>query len=147
MHAEVDMMNEQVYIAPCNENQELLDANFVITGGTKGYHYGNISSHASNHLCQIWKESIQNCICYRADMTQCAIFQQFILQSHCHMTLKIYANVKSHCAWHVLLCFWLSVPPLKRIPPQLQMPQIGHGKKYNILALLLQINGWMTLKI
>ena len=24
-------------------------------------------SHASDHLCQIWKESIRNCICYRAD--------------------------------------------------------------------------------
>ena len=24
-------------------------------------------SHASSHLCQIWKESIRNCRCYRAD--------------------------------------------------------------------------------
>ena len=24
-------------------------------------------SHASDHLCQIWKESIRNCRCYRAD--------------------------------------------------------------------------------
>ena len=34
-------------------------------------------SHASNHLCLIWKESIQNCRCYRVD-TACwtDIFQQ-----------------------------------------------------------------------
>ena len=26
-------------------------------------------SHGSDHLWQIWKESIENCRCYRADMT------------------------------------------------------------------------------
>ena len=33
--------------------------------------------HASGHLCQIWKESIQNCMCCRAGTTRCDIFKQF----------------------------------------------------------------------
>ena len=34
-------------------------------------------SHASDDLCQIGKESIQNCMCCRVDTEICAIFQQF----------------------------------------------------------------------
>ena len=30
--------------------------------------------HASDHLCQIWKASIQNCMCFKADTTRCALF-------------------------------------------------------------------------
>ena len=37
----------------------------------------NTPSHASDHLCQIGKESIQNCTCCGADTARCAIFQQF----------------------------------------------------------------------
>ena len=35
----------------------------------------NTPSHASHHLCFIWKESTRNCRCYRAD-TQCGMDRQ-----------------------------------------------------------------------
>ena len=33
--------------------------------------------HASDHLCLIWNDSIENWMCCRADRTRCAIFWQF----------------------------------------------------------------------
>ena len=41
----------------------------------------NTPTHASDHLCPIWKESIQNCTCCRLDTTRCAIFSSFIAKS------------------------------------------------------------------
>ena len=38
---------------------------------------------------------MQKCRCHIADITKCAIFWQFFLQSHSLMTLKIWAKVKS----------------------------------------------------
>ena len=37
--------------------------------------------HASDHLCQIWKESIQNCVCCRADVTRLIYLSSFIAKS------------------------------------------------------------------
>ena len=38
-------------------------------------------SHGSDNLFQIWKESIQNGRCCRADKAKCAIFSSFITKS------------------------------------------------------------------
>ena len=35
-------------------------------------------SHASDHLCQIWKEYIQKCMCYRVGMQDVPYFSSFI---------------------------------------------------------------------
>ena len=82
-------------------------------------------SHASDYLCLIWKESIQNCMCCSWHGKMYHILA-VILQSHGWKTLKICVKVKSHCARHTLTCQWSFVP---------------------ILAVLLLSHGWMTSKI
>ena len=52
------------------------------------------SSHASDHLYQIWKESIKNCRCYRGHD----------FQGQGRMTLKIYVKVKGHHMRHIFSC-------------------------------------------
>ena len=50
----------------------------------------NTPSHASDHLCQIWKESIQNCRCYKADMPCETDGQRGRVKAICHPTKQLH---------------------------------------------------------
>ena len=56
-------------------------------------------SHASDHLHQIWKESIKNCRCYRAD----TIFKVKAKWSWRYRSKVIICNAPSHVSDH--LCY------------------------------------------
>ena len=58
---------------------------------------------ASDHLCQTWKESIQNCPCFRADTARCVIFQQFYCKSWLNDSEGIAQGQRSLCATHPLM--------------------------------------------
>ena len=61
-------------------------------------------SQASDHFCQIWKETTQNCKCYRANMRRCAIHIIAVLRIHDWITLKIQVKVKGYDRRHARLC-------------------------------------------
>ena len=61
------------------------------------------TSHASDHLCHIGKESFQNCTCSRVDTTRCAIFSQFYCKIMAEWPLRYWSRSKSLHPAHPLM--------------------------------------------
>ena len=84
--------------------------------------------YVSDHACQIRKESIQNCMCYRADTAKCDIFQQLCCKVVAKLPWRyrprskvIMRDTPSNASDHLCLIH------MKRIHPELQVWQSGHG--------------------
>ena len=66
-------------------------------------------SNKSDHLCQISKESIQNCRRHRADTI-------YWVKAKWPWRYRSRSRV---ITWHTLSCFWSFVPNMERINPEL----------------------------
>ena len=73
-------------------------------------------SHDCDHLCQIWQESIQNCMCCRADTTRYAILWQFYCKVMAEWPWRyksrskvIMHNTPSHASDHLCLIWKESI--------------------------------------
>ena len=60
-------------------------------------------SHASDHLCQIWKEVIQKCMCYRVGMQDVPYFSSLIANLWLKDPEDIGEVQMSLCATHLLM--------------------------------------------
>ena len=86
----------------------------------------NTPSHASNHLCQMGTESIQNCTCCKADMARCAMFWQFYCKVMAEWPRKYRTMSRSLCMLHplklVIICAKYGKNPFRTVhaPKQTQ---------------------------
>ena len=87
----------------------------------------NTPSHASNHLCQMGTESIQNCTCCRADMARCAMFWQFYCKVMAEWPRKYRTKSRSLCMLHplklVIICAKYGKNPFRTVRAAKQTQQ------------------------
>ena len=102
---------------------------------------------ATDHLRQVWKETIQNNRCHWAPTTRCATSYQYSLRKHGRLTLKIQNRVKSHSWWRHQMETFSALLALcaGHSPVMVNSPHKGQWREAFMFSLICAwINDWVN---